>query len=149
MNAIRAALIAAGAAAGAYGISLLLGLGQHNLIATVKWLAGGVVLHDGIVGPASIAIAFIVGRVLRGRVPAPVIVGGIVVATVTVVAIPVLGRFGQRSDNATLLDGSYGVGWLVFAGLTLLLVAAALVRGRRTARRADEGGGDGTGAGRG
>ncbi|MCW2855099.1 MAG: hypothetical protein JWR52_714 [Marmoricola sp.] len=148
MTAIRAVLIAAGAAAGAFGISLLLGLGQRNLIATVEWLAGGVVLHDGIVGPAVIAAAFVVGRVFRGRVPAAVIVGGIVLATVTVVAIPVLGRFGQRPDNTTLLDGSYGVGWLVFAGLTLLLVLALVVRGRRTSGRADEGGGHGTGPGR-
>ncbi len=145
MTAVRALLIAAGVAAGAYGASLLFDLGQHNLVATVKWLAGGVVLHDGILGPATIAIAVVAARLLRGRVPAPVIVGGIVLGTVTVVAIPVLGRFGQRSDNATLLDGSYVVGWFVFAGLTLLLVVAALVRDRRTASR---GGGDGTGPGR-
>ncbi len=145
MTAVRALLIAAGVAVGAYGASLLLDLGQHNLSATVKWLAGGVVLHDGIVGPATVVVAAVAARMLKGRVPAPVIVGGIVLGTVTVVAIPVLGRFGQRPDNVTLLDGSYVVGWFAFAGLTLLLVVAALVRDRRTASR---GGGDGTGPGR-
>lgn len=144
MTAVRALLIAAGVAAGAFGASLLFDLGQQNLVATVKWLAGGLVLHDGIVGPVTIAIAVVVARLAKGRVPAPVIVGGIVLGTVTVVAIPVLGRFGARPDNATLLDGSYVVGWFAFAGLTLLLVVAALVRDRRTAR----GGGDGTGPGR-
>ncbi|MCW2755599.1 MAG: hypothetical protein JWQ32_3010 [Marmoricola sp.] len=148
MNAIRAVLIATGAAAGAFGISLLLGLGQRNLIATVEWLAGGVVLHDAFVGPAVIAAAFVVARLFRGRVPAAVIVGGIVLATVTVVAIPVLGRFGQRPDNTTLLNGSYGVGWLVFAGLTLLLVLVLGMRGRRRSGHTGEGGGDGTGPGR-
>jgi hypothetical protein len=147
VTALRAILIAAGAAIAGFGVSLLVDRGQPNLIATVKWLVGGVVVHDGILGPATIAIAFLGGRLLRGRVPAPAIVGGIVLTTVSVVAIPVLGRFGQRPDNSTLLDGSYAVGWLVFAGLTLLLVAAALVRGRRTSRQPGEGGGDGTGPG--
>ena len=37
-------------------------------------------------------------------------------ARVTLVAVPVLGRFGARADNPTLLDRDYVAGWLVLAG---------------------------------
>jgi hypothetical protein len=52
-----------------------------------------------------------------------------------VVAIPVLGRFGARPDNPTLLDRPYLTGWLVVAGLTLgwvLLMSVLGARSRRT-----------------
>ena len=38
--------------------------------------------------------------------------GGVVLGSLTLLAIPVLGRFGERPDNATLLDRNYTVGWL-------------------------------------
>ena len=47
-----------------------------------------------------------------------------------------LGRFGARPDNPTLLDRDYLVGWLVLAGVVLLVtVVASLVRSRRQERR--------------
>ena len=56
-----------------------------------------------------------------------------VLGPVTLLAVPVLGRFGERPDNPTLLDRDYTAGWLVLAGLTALTVAAAaVVRSRRT-----------------
>jgi hypothetical protein len=68
-----------------------------------------------------------------------------------VVAVPVLGRFGARPDNPTLLDRPYVLGWLVLAALTLLGAAGAVaVRGRLagSARRTTKGGDDGSGPGR-
>ena len=43
----------------------------------------------------------------------------VVLATVTVTAIPVLGRFGARPDNLTILPRNYVLGWLVLAALVL------------------------------
>ncbi|MCW2784551.1 MAG: hypothetical protein JWP74_1068 [Marmoricola sp.] len=142
MLAIRGVLIAAGVAIGGYGAYMLLGLGTDNLVATVKWLVGGVVLHDGVLGPVVIALAFVVTRIARIKVPAPVVVGGIVLGSVTLLAIPVLGRFGAAADRPTLLDRNYVAGWFAFAGLTLLVVAGAVLRGRF-----GRGGGDGPGTG--
>lgn len=138
MTTIRALLLAGGAAAGAYGAVLLLRLGGHNLVETLKWLVGGVVLHDALIGPLVVIVAAVAARLARGKVPAPVTVGALVLASVTLVAVPVLGRFGHRADNTTLLDRSYGIGWFAFAGLTLLVVAVALVRGRLSRPTSDD-----------
>ena len=51
---------------------------------------------------------------------------------VTIAAVPMLGRFGARSDNATLLDRNYLVGWLVLAAVTTVVSGAVLLaRGKR------------------
>ena len=63
-------------------------------------------------------------------------VGAVVLASVTLVAVPALGRFGARPDNPTLLDRRYLAGWLVVAGLVAVgVVVATFVRSRRGARR--------------
>ncbi|MGY2874256.1 hypothetical protein ACVW00_001446 [Marmoricola sp. URHA0025 HA25] len=82
----------------------------------------------------------------RHRVPGPVVTGAVVLGTVTLVAIPVLGRFGARADNPTLLDRNYLLGWLVVATLTVVLVGAALAVAR--SGRAGGGGERGAGSGR-
>jgi hypothetical protein len=70
--------------------------------------------------------------VLPRAARAPAVVGFVVLGTLTLLAVPVLGRFGARADNPTLLDRSYWAGWLVLAALTLVAVlAATLVRSRR------------------
>ena len=46
--------------------------------------------------------------------------GLLVLATVTLAAVPVLGRFGAKPDNPTLLDRPYLTGWLLIAGLVVL-----------------------------
>ena len=69
------------------GAALLLGLGVDNLVAAMVWLVAGVVVHDAVIGPLLIAL----GAAHPGgkRWAAPLIQAGIVLATVTVVAIPV------------------------------------------------------------
>jgi hypothetical protein len=133
MRAVRVLLGGSGVAVAAYGVKLLLDLGFGNLRATVEWLIGGIVLHDAVLAPVTVLVG--VGFVVlqrRGVRTGPLIVGGLVLGTVTIAAIPVLGRFGARSDNATLLDRNYVVGWLVLAGLTALVsVAVLLARGTR------------------
>ncbi len=124
-----------GVLAGLYGLFLLLDLGLSNLWAAVEWLAGGVILHDGVLAPAVLLLAAIGLRVLPKALRTPAVVGFVVLGTVTVVAIPVLGRFGARADNATLLDRPYVAGWLGLAALVLVGVGVGVgvstVLGRR------------------
>lgn len=115
----RIALGAVGVLVGVYGAYVLLGLGWDNLLKTFYWLAGGVIIHDGIIGFAMVAVGVAV-VVVPHRVRAPIATGLIVIGTVTMTAIPMLGRFGERTDNATLLDRNYTVGWLVFAALVVI-----------------------------
>jgi len=133
MRVVRVLLGGVGVAVAAYGVKLLLDLGFGNLRATLEWLIGGIVLHDAVLAPVTVVVgAGFVALQRPGARTGPLIVGGLVLGTVTIAAIPMLGRFGARSDNATLLDRDYLVGWLVLAGLTALVSAAVLlVRGKR------------------
>jgi hypothetical protein len=128
---IRVALGALGVLVGLYGGWLVLSRG-HDLLNLVLWLAGGVVLHDGFLALAVLGIGTVAVRILPRPAKAPAVVGFVVLGSVTLLAVPVLGRFGARSDNPTLLDRDYTVGWLVLAGLVLAgVVTASLVGSRR------------------
>lgn len=129
---MRVVLGALGAAIGGFGLFLLLGLGAGNLVATGSWLVGGVLVHDGLVGPALVVSGLLLTRVVPVRRRGPMVVGAVVLGTVTATAIPVLGRFGAREDNPTLLDRDYLAGWVLFAGLVVLVTGLGmLAAGRR------------------
>ena len=81
------------------------------------------------------------------RAPADGPVDLVVLGSLTLLAIPVLGRFGARSDNPTLLDRPYGWSWLALAVVTVALVALAGVIGSRRARAARPGASDEPAAG--
>lgn len=133
MTATRWLLGALGAAVGAYGAWLALtrqDLGQ--LVEIAAWLAGGVVLHDVVVAGVVIAAATLGRRALPQPWHAPAALALLVWGGVTLMAIPVLGRFGARPDNPTLLDRPYLATWAVLTLVTLVVVAVAgLVRARR------------------
>lgn len=128
---------ASGLVVGLYGGYLLLSLGMTNLVQAVLWLAGAVIVHDGLIGLALIVAGVAVVMLVPHRVRAPVAAGLIVLGTVTMTAIPMIGRFGERSDNPTLLDRNYTVGWLVFAALVILGTAVGVVRTLRSRRDED------------
>ena len=126
---------ALGVAMGAFGALRFLQLDLPDIADAVLWLAGGVVVHDAVVAPLTIGLTVLATRVVPSRARLRVTVALIVLATVTVTAIPVLGRFGARPDNPTILPRNYWLGWLVLAVLVLLVSllagpATRLVRGR-------------------
>ena len=77
------------------------------------WLVGCLLVHDFVVAP----LVFGVGRALRRVVAGPdrkllqsfLLLSGVIF----LVSVPVLGRFGQRPDNPTLLPRDYAVGLIV------------------------------------
>ncbi len=139
MSAPRAVLGALGLAAAAYGAFRLLELGLDNLVAAVVWLGGGVLLHDGVLAPLTLLVAALGTRLLPRPWRAPAAAGLLLLGALTVAAVPVLGRFGARADNPTLLDRDYRAGWLVVAAVVLLAVIAwGLVRERAVRRDAAE-----------
>jgi hypothetical protein len=54
-----------------------------------------------------------------------------VLLSVTLLAVPAIGRFGARDDVPSLLNRPYGALWLVFVALVLLVVVVASVLRRR------------------
>jgi hypothetical protein len=131
IGATRGAILILGVTAGAYGALRLSDLGWDNTRATLVWLLGGVVLHDGVIAPLTIGAAAVALRFLPRDRLAPFAVGLVVLAPVTLLAVPVLGRFGARADNPTLLDRPYWLGW----SLLVTLVVAAILVGRYAGRR--------------
>lgn len=127
----RLALGATGVALGACGAWLLVSRSSwEQLRAVAIWLAAGVAVHDAVVAVVLLLAGWVVLRWVPVWARGPLAIGAVVLGTVTVMAIPVLGGWGRRADNATLLDRDYLIGWLVLAGLVAagVLVACVVVR---------------------
>jgi hypothetical protein len=123
---VRLALGAGGVVLGLFGAHQLVSLGLNNLIGCVIWLIGGVLLHDGVLAFITLAVVGGGALLLPQRLKAPFAAAFLVLSTVTLTALPVLGRFGARADNPTLLDRNYLVGWLAFASLVVVATAAGV-----------------------
>jgi hypothetical protein len=132
----------AGTAFAAYGVWLLFSRQRlDQLVSATFWLAGGVVAHDALLAPLSIVAVWLGARLLPAGVRRPAAVGGLVLGSLTVVALPVLIAAGRRDDNPTLLDRDYLAGWLVVTAIVLVaaLVGAAVGSYRSRAGRSHAG----------
>jgi hypothetical protein len=94
------------------------------------WLVAAVAVHDGIVAPATHVVTATAARFVRGRARRPVLVAFVLLGTVTATAVPVLGGWGRRADNPTLLDRHYLLGWWAFAAVVVLGTSLGGVLGR-------------------
>ena len=133
----RVLLAGLGVLVGGYGAFLLLSRQDRDqLVSAAIWLVSGVVLHDFVLAPLVLGLVVVGARLAPAVSRVPLAAALVVLGTATVFAIPVLGRFGARSDNPTLLDRDYTAGWLALAGVVLLAtVVATLLRSRRQQRR--------------
>ncbi|KOY54912.1 MULTISPECIES: hypothetical protein [unclassified Streptomyces] len=115
----------------------LMGLGGALLIQQPSpwrialWLAGAVVVHDGLIAPLVIAVAVLTGAFglrLRGVPRAALIVAG----SLTAIALPPLLRPGGAA-NPTVVPLDYVRNWLLT--MAAIAVAAGLWAGTRAALR--------------
>ena len=140
MRGARGGLILLGTVGMAYGAWLLLSrqdLGQ--IVEVALWLAAAVVIHDGILAPAVVALGWLGGRLLPRAVARGAVTVLVLLGPTVLVAIPVLGRFGAKPDNPTLLDRDYTLGLLGFAVLCVCAgVAVALGELRSRQRTVEE-----------
>lgn len=132
---LRALICALGVVVAAWGVWTLLTTSRlDQLLNAALWLGGGIATHDAVIAPATILLgALLVPRLpewARGAVAA----GFIVVGTLTVAAIPVLGAWGRRPDNPTLLPRDYWLGWLLVVGSVAVVSTAAAVLSRSKGR---------------
>ena len=128
-----------GTALAAYGAWLALtrqDLGQ--LVEIGIWLAAGVVAHDALIAGAVILMSLLGRRLLPPAAQTPAVVALIVWGGITLAVVPILGRFGARSDNPTLLDRPYLASWLALSAATVVMVALVSVwRARRSEHAGD------------
>ena len=135
MRAARLLVAGLGVVVAAYGVVLTLTrLEPGQLLELGVWLAAGVLVHDVLVAGTVLLAASVGGRVLPAAWRAPAALALVVWGSVTLMAVPVLGRFGARPDNPTLLDRPYLPAWAAATVLTVLVVS---VGGLVAARRGD------------
>ena len=131
---MRWGLGAFGTALAAYGGWLALtrqDLGQ--LVEIGIWMVAGIVAHDALIAGAVILVSLLGRRLLPRPAQAPAVVALVMWGAITLAVIPMLGRFGARADNPTLLDRPYLASWLALSAATVVVVALVSVwRARRS-----------------
>lgn len=128
MMLLRLVLVVTGVAMGGYGGWLLL---REQWPEAAVWLVAGVLVHDVLLSGLLLSTLALGVRLLPRPLVAPAAVGLVVLGSVTLMAVPVLGRFGALPDNPTLLDRPYVVSWALLAVATLVTVlVAGWFRGR-------------------
>ena len=141
MRVVRAVLALVGVGFGLWGVWQMREFELDQLLSTGSWLAGGILVHDAVLAPLTVALGVAASRLLPGRFRAAAGLAFLVWATLTVTFIPVLSGQGGKPDNDTILDRPYVLSWLVLTGvLTGAAVIAAQRRkqtvGQRQGRRA-------------
>lgn len=122
MKRRRYALAAAGIALIAFGaFRMLTQVPLGSVILVVVWMIGIVIVHDGVLSPAVIAVGWVVARLVPPRARRFVQIALIVGALVTVIALPLILRRGSQPSSKALLLRDYG------ANLTVLLAIIATV----------------------
>lgn len=141
MKAWRIAFAASGILLGLFGVfRLLTEVPVGNLVVLAGWMIGAVVIHDGILSPAVIAVGWFIGRTVpaRGRryVQGGLIAGGLI----TAVAIPLILRAGQEPPSKAILQQSFGNNLTILLGLvaaaSLVLYAVRVARDTRDTKTA-------------
>lgn len=133
MRAARLGLGALGLVATAYGLQLVIGLGSGQPGSVLVWVVGGVLVHDAVLAPLVVVLGVLAARRTRRWWRTPLVWALVVLGPLTLVAVPVLGRFGAKADNPTLLDRPYWAGYVVVATVVLIVVVVAAHRRRRSA----------------
>lgn len=131
MRAMRTLLGVTGVALVVYGLLRLLRLPGEQVLAVGIWVAGGIAAHDGLLAPVVIGLGLLAAHRLDSRWRTPLLWLLVVLGPLTVVAVPVLGRFGARPDNPTLLDRPYLAGYGLIA---VVVVVWTVVAGLRSPR---------------
>lgn len=148
MNRVRYVLGGLGLLLGLYGAYALLSRQDlAQLVSLGLWLAGGLVVHDAILAPVVLALGWVY-RSSPAALRRPATVALVVVGSLSVLAVPVIGRFGARPDNPTLLDRPYFWSWVVLVVLSVVVVLVVGQFSRRSGTQPAGGGADGEGAGR-
>lgn len=134
-NALRGLLGAAGVAAIGFGLWHVLDFEPGRLVSAALWLAGAVLLHDLVFSPVVVLLGVLLTRVVPAVWRTAVVVAFVLWGSLTLIALPVLSRLGERPDNPSLLDRPYAAAWWGGTALVVLAVLASGLLARRRAMR--------------
>ena len=104
----------------------------HDLL---KWLLGAGVVHDAVIAPVVVVLAWTTGRVLPARARTPARLGLAATAMLTVFAWPLAQGWGRRTTNPSALPLDYGRNLVaVLIAIWLVVFVSITVRTRRHRR---------------
>lgn len=131
----RILLGAGGGVLGLFGVfRLLTQIPGDDLVVLFVWLAGALVIHDGILSPLVIGLGALFVRYVPAR-PRAYLQGALVTAgAVTVIALPLIHREGSQPAVKAILRQNYAANLGVLLGLIAL--GAVLLYGLRAVRDA-------------
>ncbi|WP_158889230.1 hypothetical protein [Amycolatopsis anabasis] len=143
MKLVRLLLVLAGLAALAWGAVLFADfafpLGPESF-AALGWLLGGPIAHDALVAPAAGLAGLVLTRFAPRPWRVPLLVGAVLSAVLTLLAIPLLWRPFGVPVNPGLHDADTGAGLLVsLAAVWTVVLVTGLVRTLRSRVKPDEG----------
>jgi hypothetical protein len=118
MTVWRIILAVVGVGVGAYGLFQLLSqLPRQTLVLLALWLIAALIIHDGLLSPAVVAVGAALRRYVPDRGRRYLQFGLIMAAMVTVIAVPLIYRANTQPPAKALLLQDFGI------NLTVLLAA--------------------------
>jgi len=135
VKAWRIVLAAAGIALALFGVfRLVTGTPVYALLMLGVWLVAALIIHDGVLSPAVVAVGWLLRRFVpdraRRHLQLALILGGLV----TVIALPMIYLRGSQPAVKALLLRNYGANLAliiaVIAAVTLVLYATRVARDR-------------------
>lgn len=135
MKAWRIILAVAGIALGAFGVFRLLSeIPTHSLLVLAVWLITALVIHDALLAPSVVGVGWLLRRYVPDRGRRYLQIALIMIALVTVIAVPMIFLRGSQPAAKALLLRNYGANLIlviaVIAVITLILYAVRVVRDR-------------------
>ena len=136
MGRWRLVLGIAGIGLGLYGVGrLLTSVGWSSLVLVGLWLVLALVIHDGLLSPAVIAVGLLLSGV-PPRIRRFLQAGLIMAALVTVIALPMINQQQRQPSSKALLQQDFGLNLMILlaiiAGACLTAYAVRVARDRST-----------------
>ena len=136
MKAWRIVLAIAGLSLGAFGVfRLLTEIPTGSLIKVGVWLLAALIIHDLVISPAVVSLGWTLRHKVADRERRYLQVALIMIATVTVIALPMIVLRGSQPPAKALLLRDYSANLALLIGLiaavTVLSYAVRVVLDRR------------------
>ena len=135
MGRWRLLLAVAGIGLGLYGAGrLFTSVPWSSLVLVGLWLILALIIHDGVLSPAVVAVAALLGRI-PPRARRYLQFGLIMAALVTVIALPMIYQQRRQPPAKTLLQQDFGVNLMILLAIIaagwLAAYAVRVARDRR------------------
>jgi hypothetical protein len=137
MKAWRIVLAVAGIALGAFGVfRLVTEIAPHSLLILAVWMVAALIIHDALLAPSVVGVGWLLRRFVPDRGRRYLQIALIMIALVTVTAVPMIFLRGSQPAVKALLLRNYGANLIMIIGiiavLSLIMYGVRVVRDRST-----------------